>query len=438
MTSIRRALLGPLALGLLLAIVAAAALTYLRARDEATALFDVQLQQMAASITGIPLAAPATALRGDGENPLVVQIWNREGVQVYRSDPSRDAPGLAGAQVGTPGFATVAGRDGLWRVYSVIAHGQVVQVGQPLRVRNELAASMAWQTTLPLIIIAPLLGLFVWFAIARALRPLDRLASAVGKRTEVELEPVDPRGWPDEVVPLVTALNGLLARLKEALNLQRSFVADAAHELRTPLTALHLQAQLAGRASNDAERNNALTAMKSGIDRATRLASQLLTLAREEHAAVGTANGRVELGPLAQDVVRELVPLAAARDIDLGLADLAPLSVEGDAGALSTLLTNLVDNAVRYTPAGGRVDVAVALRDRAPALVVRDNGPGIPPEERETVFQRFTRGSSAGAPGSGLGMAIVKRIADRHGASVELEEGIGGAGLGAVVRFPPT
>jgi two-component system OmpR family sensor kinase len=437
MTSIRRALLLPLALGLLVAVVAAAALTYLSARDEATALFDVQLQQMAASVTGMPLAAPAAALRADTDNPLVVQVWNRDGVQVYRSDPARGAPGLAQTNGAAPGFATVPGKDGLWRVYSVVANGQVVQVGQPLRVRNELAASMAWRTTLPLIIIAPLLGLFVWFAIARALRPLGSLARAVGKRTEVELDAVNARGWPNEVLPLVDALNGLLGRLREALSLQRNFVADAAHELRTPLTALHLQAQLAERADTDAARSEALTAMKSGIDRATRLASQLLTLAREEHAAVEGAPQRVDLAAMAREVVRELSPLAAARDVDLGLTDTEPLTVAGDAGALATLATNLVDNAVRYTPPGGRVDVAVVSRHTAPTLLVRDNGPGIPVDERDAVFERFTRGSNVTAAGSGLGMAIVRRIATRHGATVQLEDGIDGGGLGVAVQFAP-
>lgn len=436
MTSIRRALLWPLAWGLLVAIVAAATLTFLSARVEATELLDTQLQQMAASVTGMPLSVPATALRADADTPLVVQVWNRDGVQVYRSNPSRDAPHVAEPRLSAPGYATVPGRDGLWRVYSVVANGQVVQVGQPLRVRNDLAASMAWRTTLPLIVIAPLLGLFAWFAIARALRPLDRLAGAVGRRSETELGPVDSSGWPSEVVPLVGALNALLARLNGALNLQRTFVADAAHELRTPLTALHLQAQLASRAANDGERNEALTAMKAGIDRATRLASQLLTLAREEHVGNANSRGTVDLVSVAQDVVRDMVPLAAARDIDLGIAEAQAAQVSGDAGALATLLTNLVDNAVRYTPAGGRVDVAVTHTDGAAYLSVRDSGPGIPAAERATIFERFTRGSNQQSPGSGLGMAIVQRIALRHGAVVALGAGIDGAGVGVDVRFP--
>ena len=432
MKSIRRALLVPLAAGLVVAIVAAGGFTYQLAREEANALFDVQLQQTAASITGMPLASPESAFRGETPTPLVVQVWNRDGVQVFRSQPSRDAPAPARA---APGFTTVAGNGGAWRVYSVLANGQVIQVGQPLAVRDELATRMAWRTTLPLIVIAPLLALFIWLAIERALRPLARLTGAVGRRGADELTPLADAGWPEEVAPLVAALNALLDKLRQALSAQRAFVADAAHELRTPLAALHLQAQLAERAGDDAERATAMRAMKGGIDRATRLASQLLTLAREEHAGLERAQAQVALATLAQDVAREQAPIAAARDVDLGVTESAPVTVEGDPAALYTLIGNLVDNAVRYTPRGGRVDVAVILRDGAPAIVVRDSGPGIPAEERAHVFDRFARGAQASAPGSGLGLAIVKRIAERHGASVDLEPGIDGEGLGVVVRF---
>jgi two-component system, OmpR family, sensor kinase len=432
MKSIRRALIIPLAAGLLVAIVLAAFFTYQRARDEANALFDVQLQQTAASIVGMPLVAPTTAFRGDSSTPLVVQVWDRDGVQVFRSQPTRDIPARA-----APGFTTVPGSDGAWRVYSVLANGQVIQVGQPLAARDELATSMAWRTTLPLMLIAPLLALFVWFAIERALAPLARLAGAVGKRSADELAPLQDHGWPQEVAPLVAALNDLLDKLKTALRSQRAFVADAAHELRTPLAALHLQAQLAERASDGGERANALVAMKGGIDRATRLASQLLALAREEHAELDGSHGSVDLAELARDVSRELAPIAAAKDVDLGVTDASPLAVQGDAPALFTLLSNLIDNAMRYTPAGGRVDVSVALRDGAPAFIVRDTGPGIPADEREHVFDRFARGAHASAPGSGLGLAIVRRIAERHNATVTLEPGIDGEGLGVVVRFRP-
>jgi two-component system, OmpR family, sensor kinase len=176
--------------------------------------------------------------------------------------------------------------------------------------------------------------------------------------------------------------------------------------------------------------------MKGGLARATRLAEQLLALARADEAPAAPAT-TVDLAVIARGVVAEQAAVAAARDVDLGLvaAEDHPVAVRGDAAALTTLLSNLVDNAVRYTPAGGEVDVVVETRDGRPVLAVRDTGPGIPAAEREHVFGRFARGREASAPGSGLGLAIVRRIADAHGARVELAAGPGGSGLAVTVTF---
>jgi two-component system OmpR family sensor kinase len=429
--SIRSALLLPLAGGLAVAMVVATIATYVRARDEATALFDVQLSQLAASVTGMPLAvAPGGASAGASNVPLVVQVWNRDGVQVYRSQGGAAPPAR-----GSPGFSTVQSPDGPWRVYSVLAQGQLIQVAQPLAQRDQLAASLALSTILPWLVAAPLIGLLLWFAIARALRPLDRLADAVGARSPRELRALPAEGWPREVTPLVGALNGLLGRLDAQLDAQRTFVADAAHELRTPLAAVHLQAQLAERAQGDGERGVALEALRGGLKRASRVVEQLLALAREDHAEAAARRERVDLAALARDVVATHADLAAAKDVDLGAERLDALEVDGDRASLATLLANLVDNAVRYTPRGGHVDVAIEPRDGAPAIVVRDDGPGIAPAERAQVFERFARGARADVPGSGLGLAIVKRIAERHGATVALGEGRDGRGLEVVVRF---
>ena len=431
MTSIRRALLVPLAGGLAVALVVATIATYLRARDEASALFDVQLSQLAASVTGMPLAvAPGGAGGTAHDAPLIVQVWNRDGVQVYRSQGAREAP-----ERRAPGFSTVQTRDGPWRVYSVLAKGELVQVAQPLAVRDQLAASLAWSTILPWLIAAPLIGLLLWFAIARALAPLERLADAVGTRNPRELRPLAAGEWPREVTPLVAALNALLGRLDEALDAQKAFVADAAHELRTPLAAVHLQAQLAERAHDGPERSRALDALRGGLKRATRVVEQLLALARQDHAAAAAPTTHVDLAALARDAVAAHADLAAAKDVDLGAGALEPLAVDGEADALATLAANLVDNAVRYTPAGGHVDVLVERRDGAPALVVRDDGPGIPEGAREAMFERFARGARTDAPGSGLGLAIVRRIAERHGATVTLADGPNGRGLEVTVRF---
>ncbi|MEO5702208.1 MAG: ATP-binding protein [Casimicrobiaceae bacterium] len=438
--SLRAALVGWLMAGLLLAGIVAAAATYQRAREEANVLFDYQLQQMAASLTGMPIAASVPPGAPPGAGALVVQVWDRNGVQVYLSQPQSRLP-----QHARLGFNTVAAETGEWRVFSMLAGQQVVQVAQPMAVRSALATSMALRTIVPLLAVLPALAVLAWFVIARGLKPIDRLAAQLSARSSRELEPLPEAGLPQEVTPLVHALNGLLARLNEARAAQRTFIADAAHELRTPLTAVHLQAQLAQRATEGEERATAFAELRSGLERATHLVEQLLTLAREEPGVTERPFGSVDLDALAQEVVADRAGVAQARRIDLGYtAPPAPIAVRGDRDGLYTLLANLVDNAVRYTPAGGRVDVALS-DDAAPTLLVRDSGPGISESERPRVFDRFYRAPGTASPGSGLGLAIVKRIADRHGAVVELGPGLAftpadpaerGPGLGIAVRFP--
>jgi two-component system OmpR family sensor kinase len=388
-------------------------------------------------LSDAPFAGPVEGLGSGGNDALVVQIWDRNGVRLYLSQPQRRLP-----QDARIGFNDVHADDGDWRVFSALAGNQVVQVAQPMRVRSALAASMALRTIVPLLVALPLLGLMIWLVVDKGFRPLDRLAAAVGKRSPTLLEPLVERGLPSEVTPLVRALNTLLGRLRDALSAQRTFIADAAHELRTPLTAIHLQAQLAERAATDDGRRAALADLKSGLERATRLSEQLLTLAREEPGVAEKPFAPVDLKSVARDAIQAVAPVAAAKGIDLGLVD-APASstlpiVSGDGDALTTLVTNLVDNAVRYTPSAGRVDVATEADGDATVLVVRDSGPGIPAEERARVFDRFYRGTLAegAARGSGLGLAIVKRIAERHGAEISLSDGIGGRGLTVTVRFP--
>jgi two-component system OmpR family sensor kinase len=308
---------------------------------------------------------------------------------------------------------------------------------------------MALRTIVPLLLIAPLLALFMWYGVTRGLSPLARVTAALGKRSPGGLDPLDEAGLPDEVRPLVHALNGLLARLDRALGAQRAFIADAAHELRTPLTAVHLQAQLAERATDETARRAALAELKSGLTRATHLVEQLLTLAREEPGVADRGTAPVNLAELARSVVGELGALAAARGVDLGAAGSAAdapaaraVVVEGDAAGLRALIENIVDNAVRYTPRDGRVDVCVEAEGADAVLAVRDSGPGIPASERTRVFDRFYRAPAAGAadvPGSGLGLAIVKRIAERHDATIALGPGIAGPageGLTVTVRLP--
>ncbi|HUJ86977.1 MAG TPA: ATP-binding protein [Burkholderiales bacterium] len=430
--SIRRRLLVWLLGSATLAVAAGAVSTYLVARKQANELADYQLQQMALSFRDHALASGLIP-HEDEDGPgleVLVQIWNQEGVRLYLSHPRSGIPDRAQL-----GFADVASRQGRWRVYSVQVRDHVIQVAQPYSVRNRIAASVALRTAWPLAAVLPLLGLLIWFTVGRGLSPLERLARDVRRRSPDALDALPQLGLPQEVQPLVQSLNDLLQRLERALQTQRAFVADAAHELRTPLTALRLQAQVAERATDRAERSEALGMLKQGVERASHVVQQLLTLAREEDPPA-SAPARVQLDELARDVVAQYMPLAHRRGIDLGLAQAEPVAAAGVGAALRTLLSNLIDNAVRYTPAQGRVDVA-AFRDGAQAaLEVTDSGPGIPPEERTRVFDRFYRRAGEASDGSGLGLAIVKQIVTRHGGTIALEDAGGAGGLKVAVRLP--
>ena len=442
---------------------------YRQARDEANALFDMQLRQFAASLPVQAFGALAPQAPGvpqAGED-VVIRIWNRFGVFVYSSHA--DVPLPARAELG---LTTVATARGDWRVFAAIVDENLLEVAQPMRVRSALAAQVALRTVLPLLILLPILAGSLWWVVGRGLAPLRRVAGEVAARKPEALERLSEDALPEEVAPLVASLNRLLADLASARDAQRAFIADAAHELRTPLTALQLQLQIAERAGDACARATALGALREGLERASRLVEQLLALARAEPDAdraftplaltAANESARVEsrcvdLRALARESVAAHAHLALDRGIDLGIgssamndattdetptprADAMPLEVVGDRDALFTLLGNLIDNALRYTPRGGRVDVGAERRDNAVVLAVSDDGPGIATHERERVFDRFHRGDAAriagDTRGSGLGLAIVRRIAERHGASIALADGATGAGLTVEVRFP--
>jgi two-component system OmpR family sensor kinase/two-component system sensor histidine kinase QseC len=243
-------------------------------------------------------------------------------------------------------------------------------------------------------------------------------------------------GLPEEVAPMVTALNALLDRLGRSFDTQRAFVADAAHELRSPLTALKLQMTRLERARDDSVRAEATAALSAGIERAAHLVEQLLALARTEPGAPPPALASVDLAELARSALADCAPLATSQGSTLELRADAPVPLQGHAASLVLLVRNLVDNALRYAGPGATVQVRVAQQEGAPVLTVDDSGPGIPVAERERVFDRFYRRADAVAPGSGLGLALVKSVAERHGARVLLSDSPLG-GLRATVRFGP-
>ena len=438
MKSIRRALLFPLLAGLAAIGVLASGATYVAARLEIGELLDLQLKQLANSTRIDDLLRgrkPGFDLRaepsGDGVTDLVTQIWDRDGVLVYWSRPGLGLPVPV-----TPGYATVRVDHRDWRVYTLVQGTHALQVAQAEDEREKIATQTALRTLFPFIVLIPVFGLMIWYAVGRGLRPLFAMSQAVAKRQPDALAPLSERNLPQELQPLAGSLNALLARLDSALGAQRRFTADAAHELRTPLAALKLQLDVARRANDQPARVAAYDDLNAGVERASHLVDQLLTLARIEPEALATRAIDCDLAAIAKDAIVARGALAAEKHIDLGLAREYPARVRGDPASLAILLSNLLDNALRYTPGGGKIDVAVDANDGRALLTVVDSGPGIPEEERERVFDRFFRGPDNRELGSGLGLSIVKRIADAHHATIELGTPEHGSGLLVTVRFP--
>jgi two-component system OmpR family sensor kinase len=409
--------------------------SYRYALEEANAFFDYHLRETAMLLrdqaygfqapTGLPQEVPAY--------DFVVQVWTLDGVRVYLSRPHTVLPGLT--QLGLSTVETPAGR---WRVFGVAAGGRVIQVAQPLDVRERRAAMLALRTLQPFALLIPALALLIAWIVRRSVRPVQEFSRSLRERKPDSLEPIAATALPAELQPVASALNDLLARLRDAVGRERAFIADAAHELRTPLTALNLQAQDLARLPAGPERDTAEARLRTGVGRIARLVEQLLALAREERS--GERERRtVDLLEIAREVVAESLPLADARQVDVGIETSTAAFVVGEHDALRLLVRNVVDNAIRYSADGGRVDVALETDPVSAAVVltVTDTGPGIPPAERECVFDRFYRLSGTDVGGSGIGLALVRSIARHHGATVALEDGPGGRGLRVRVTFPP-
>ena len=438
--SLRARLLGFLLVAVTLTALVQAFIAYGTARAEADEIFDYHMQQMAQSLrAGLPVAGPPPATHDDedGEgHDFVVQVWTVDGVRVFQSVRSA-LPDRA-----LPGFSDVKFRGTTYRVFSLQSRSQVIQVAQDMAARQAMAGTLALRTLVPIAVMAPLLMLLVWWLVGTSLAPVARVRNQLAERQADDLDKVHEAGLPDEIKPLVHELNLLFGRVRQAFQAQQSFVADAAHELRSPLAALKLQAVGLQRATDAAARDVAVGRLTAGIDRATRLVEQLLVLAR--HQASTTRAPRAEpvsLADLVRQGVADLAPLAQARGLDLGLTHADEGLVDGHAEALRILIRNLLDNAVKYTPAGGTVDAEVRLADGGAVLVVEDSGPGIAEGDRERALHRFHRIAGADAPGSvvgsGLGLAIVKSITDLHGAALILGRSERLGGLKVTVRFVP-
>ncbi|QBK05629.1 two-component sensor histidine kinase [Hylemonella gracilis] len=460
-TSIHRRVLtwslGALALGAALLLVG----FYKVLADEMGEVFADNLKQVALAVANHPdardgqsseevrrLAQQLPRIYEEyGDFEFVTAVWTREGRLLHTSDPRARLPflvrnGLSMVETYTPDGT------GRWHIYTIVLEDRIVQAAQRADERDVLARETANKLTLPIVGLLTLVAGLLTYALRRGLAPLSSAAADVAARSAEILHPIPLQVYPPELHPLVSATNDLMARLGHALALQRNFLADAAHELRTPVAALRLQLQLLERAGGEAQRRQALVDLRAGVERAQRLIEQLLQLSRLAPDAPMPTHHPVDLQGLARSVVSLFSARADERGVDLGVLLARSVAddsnapgpiVQGDVQQLTILLSNLVDNALRHTPAGGRVDVATETDKGQASLTVTDSGPGIPLGERQRVFDRFYRGHSEAthSVGSGLGLAIVKAVAEQHGASVELGDAPD-HGLRVTVHFPPT
>jgi two-component system OmpR family sensor kinase len=404
-----------------------ASTAYRSALREADRMFDYHLEEVARSVNaGVPFAPG-----NNDPQEYSVQIWAADGTELFR------AGGMPLPTQAILGFSDTVLRGVRLRIYSLQTPEHTIQIAQDLDARERRARLLAFNAVTPVLLLAPLLMLAVGWVISASISPLSRMRRQIASRPATDLSPLPQQGVPQEVLPLVRELNLLFGRVGDMLAAQRNFVADAAHELRSPLTALKLQLQSLQRTGTQGP-GHAAADLEEGIERAIRLVEQLLALAREEGGDHSAQLEEVSLDEAARQVVADLYALAQQKQVDLGMAAGAqPASVRAQRDAVTLLLRNLVENAIKYTPAGGRIDVGAMRDDTGAVLRVDDSGPGIAPDERDRVFDRFYRIAGSGQSGSGLGLAIVQAVARRLGAAVTLSQAPELGGLRAEVRFPP-
>lgn len=415
-----------LALVLCIGVVAlvAGAFSFAAAYDEARELQDDVLLQVALLVDRQRLdpvpAAPDAHFKAhdDGTRVIVQRLGAVDPAGRHVDDggvlpiPPTLADGLHTLELGGESFRVLV---------RTTAAGTRIAVAQESDLRDELAQGSALRTLLPFLVLVPVLLLLVARLVHTMFGPITALAQQVDARAEHDLQPMATHGLPAEVRPFVGAINRLLARVAQAMAVQQRFVADAAHELRSPLAALSLQAERLAQADMSAGARERLAALRQGIERGRRLVDQLLALARAQSAQATQAAAPVSVQRAFRQVLEGLMPLAEARAIDIGVEGAQDVQLRVAERDLHTLLRNLVDNAIRHTPEGGRVDLGVRTTAGAVVLSVRDTGAGIAPEERERVFDPFYRVPGSGPIGSGLGLSIVRAVAERIGASVRLD-----------------
>jgi len=437
--SLKRQILALALSAITLVWLAAAAFTYVDAQRELNEMLDAHLAQ-----TSTLLVAQSSheleeidtehgPLSHKYSLQVAFQIW-QDGSQLRLRSANAPAEPLTSQE---SGFSDVAIGGQHWRVFSTWdnTHSMLIHVAEKTEVRDELARGIAANLLRPLWIALPLLGMLLWIAVRGGLRPLTRLTREMEQRAPDNLALLDTTARPSEVTPLIERLNQLFTRIGITLENERRFTADAAHELRTPVAAIKAQAQVARGASSDDERNHALENAIAGCDRATHLIEQLLTLARLESVAAETLEA-CDLHKLAAIIMAEIAPAALDNGVHLELIDGEEAITKGLPALLKVMLRNLVNNAVHHTPAGTTVSVEVSTLQGRPCISVCDDGPGLSAEELEKISQRFYRPLGTIASGSGLGLSIVRRIAELHNAQLSLSSGETKSGLKVTIIFP--
>ncbi|WP_297505568.1 sensor histidine kinase [Ferrovum sp.] len=446
MNSLRRRLLLLLLGAMSLVLIVVVFFDHRSARQELDSLFDAQMAESAHVLLGIAQRTlteriehgieDESPVTHEYEQAMVYQVWNHQTL-ILRS---ATAPAtLMGAST-QPGYSTITINTRRWRLLVLwdSAHELMIQMAEPMRGRERLARQIVLNMLFPSVAIAiPLVPLMIWVMVNTGLRPLRQLRREVVQRSADRLEPLDLLSIPFEVKPLATALNDLFGRLRHSIESERRFTADAAHELRTLLAALRTQAQVALRCIMEEDRQHALHQVQQGIERATHLIEQLLTLARIDPEEAGMHHDLVLIYPLAAEALAFLAGQAEQKKIELLLKGETTLRILGQSGHLSILLRNLVDNAIRYSPPRSTVVLQLSQTDTHEVqLDITDNGPGIPAEEMQRVTERFYRLPGSGQQGSGLGLSIVQRIAEHHRARLSLAAASPQGGLRVTVVFP--
>ena len=432
MISIRKKLLFGLFIGAILCISVITVILFLEIREEMYEIMDYQMEQIALvhRLQSYPREIDTRSGFEEDKIDSLVQIWDSSYELVYTNDRS-----MSISLSSRNGFSVVTWGGQKWRV--LLEEGPLkIQVAQSMKLRQRVVFLIALKFSLVMLLFLFLLGGWIVFIVRNSFKPLRDVRKQIRERKASLLAPIPDKGVPEEILPLVTELNYLLSRLDRSLKSQKQFLADAAHELRTPLTALDLQIQNARYAMAGQNKEIFIQKLKRGVDRASAMINQLLTISRMESGFLKNEVSDVDLNRVITRVFSDHSDMDAETGIVLDSMVHGQITMRGNAGSLEVMISSLIDNAIKYSPSETEVKVDILQTEVETVIAVMDQGPGIPEEEREKVFQRFYRYQGQRVLGSGLGLSIVKDISEFRNGKISLAEGPGGRGLQVRITFP--